>query len=110
MTGKPSQNTHPWRKPLLAAEFIALAVLLGSMALLGQVSDSGQVSAGWLLVPAVASLVVFLSFLGLMYLRWIAAASEGQSPRQKILFGLLVLTMLGVWAYAIAQTWHSLPG
>lgn len=110
MTGRPSQNTHPWRKPLLAAEFIALAVLVGSMMMLGQVSEGGQVNPGWLLIPAVASLVVFLSFLGLMYLRWVAAAGEGQSRRQKLLFSLLALTLLGVWAYAIAQTWQSLPG
>ncbi|SES86588.1 MULTISPECIES: hypothetical protein [Marinobacter] len=110
MTGKPSQNPHPWRKPLLAAEFIALAVLVGSMAMLGQVSDGNELNAAWLLIPAAASLVVFLSFLGLMYLRWIAAAGAGQSRRQRVLFGLLALTLLGVWAYAIAQTWHSLPG
>ncbi|MGM0571721.1 hypothetical protein [Marinobacter sp.] len=110
MTGKPSQNTHPWRKPLLAAEFIALAILVGSMAMLGQASGGGQVDPAWLLIPAGASLVVFLSFLGLMYLRWVASAEAGQSRRQKILFGLLALTLLGVWAYAIAQTWQSLPG
>ena len=35
----------------------------------------------------------------------IAAAGAGQSRRQRVLFGLLALTLLGVWAYAIAQTW-----
>lgn len=110
MTGKPSQNTHPWRKPLLLAEFTALAVLVGSMALLGsKEGDGGAIQAAWLLIPAVASLVVFLSFLGLMYIRWVASAGGAAGGRQKLLFSLLALTLLGVWAYAIAQTWQSLP-
>lgn len=109
MTGKPSQNKHPWRKPLLVTEFVALAVLVGSMALLGQQGrETDPVQPFWLLLPAVASLAVFLSFLGLMYIRWVAAAQGSAGRRQKLLFSLLVLTLLGVWAYAIAQTWQSL--
>ncbi|MFC4260662.1 hypothetical protein ACFOZ5_16725 [Marinobacter lacisalsi] len=110
MTGKPSQNKHPWRKPLLVTEFVSLAVLVGSMALLGrQGRDTDPVQPFWLLIPAVASLAVFLSFLGLMYIRWVAAAGGTAAGRQKFLFSLLALTLLGVWAYAIAQTWQSLP-
>lgn len=110
MTGKPSQNRHPWRKPLLVAEFTALAILVGSMAVLGrQGSESAPVAPGWLLIPALASLVVFLSFLGLMYIRWIAAAGPQQGKRQRLLFALLALTLLGTWAFAITQTWQSLP-
>lgn len=110
MTDKPSQNTHPWRKPLLLAEFTALAILVGSMALLGQQEgERGVIQASWLLIPGVASLMVFLSFLGLMYIRWVASAGGEAGGRQKLLFSLLALTLLGVWAYAIAQTWQSLP-
>lgn len=109
MTERPSQNTHPWRKPLLITEFTALAVLIGSMALLGQQGgESGPVQPLWLLVPAIASLAVFVSFLGLMYIRWVAAAEQA-GGRQKLLFSLLALTLLGVWAYSMVQTWHSLP-
>lgn len=109
MTGKPSLNRHPWRKPLLIIEFIALAVLVGSMALLGQQgTEAAPVQPFWLLIPAAASLAVFLSFLGLMYIRWVAAAQGAAGKRQKLLFSLLVLTLLGVWAYAMAQTWQSL--
>lgn len=110
MTDRPSQESHPWRKPLLVTEMLALIVLIGSMALLGrQGSEGDPVHAAWLLLPAVASLVVFLCFLGLMYLRWIASAGGSAGVRQKLLFSLLALTLLGLWAYAISQTWHSLP-
>lgn len=109
MTGRPSQNTHPWRRPMLLAEFIALAVLVGSMALLSNLgTEASPVHPGWLLIPAAASLVVFLCFLGLMYIRWIAAAGPQQGRRQRFLFALLALTLLGLWAFAIAQTWQSL--
>ena len=30
MTSRPSQETHPWRKPLVLVEIIALVVLVGS--------------------------------------------------------------------------------
>ena len=111
MTGKPSQDRHPWRRPLLITEFVALAVLVGTMAWLGQQDNGGasSLAPAWLLVPALASLVVFLSFLGLMYIRWVASAEGGAGGRQRLLFALLALTMLGVWAYAIAETWQSLP-
>ncbi|WP_328187462.1 hypothetical protein [Marinobacter sp. OP 3.4] len=110
MTDRPSQETHPWRKPLIVIEMLALVVLIGSMALLGRQGPEGDpVHAAWLLLPAAASLVVFLCFLGLMYLRWIASAGGTTGRRQKLLFSLLALTLLGLWAYAIAQTWHSLP-
>ncbi len=110
MAGRPSQNAHPWRRPLLVAEFTALAVLVGSMAVLGrQGTEATPAHPGWLLIPALASLVLFLSFLGLMYIRWIAAAGPGQNRRQQVLFSLLALTLLGTWAFAIAQTWQSLP-
>lgn len=110
MTDRPSQETHPWSKPLIVIEMLALVVLIGSMALLGRQGPEGDpVHAAWLLLPAAASLVVFLCFLGLMYLRWIASAGGTTGRRQKLLFSLLALTLLGLWAYAITQTWHSLP-
>lgn len=110
MTSRPSQETHPWRKPLVLVEIIALVVLVGSMALLGNHgTGSAPIHPAWLLLPAVASLLVFLSFLGLMYLRWVASAGGSAGRRQKLLFSLLALTLLVLWAYAIAQTWHSLP-
>lgn len=103
------QQPHPWRTPLLILEFSALAILLGSMAWLSrQTSDGQPLDAAWLLVPALASLGVFVSFIGLMYLRWVAAASTHRRTRHKIIFSLLALTLLGVWIYGIANTWLSL--
>lgn len=100
---------NPWRKRLLALEFLALAVLLVSMSMLGnQSGDSSPLNPAWLLIPAVASLLVFLSFIGLMYLRWVVAAEPGRSARHKLTFALLALTLLGVWAYSIARTWVSI--
>ena len=105
----PTTQHHPWRKALLITEFSALFVLLGSMMLLSNRAQQGlEIATAWLLLPALASLAVFMSFLGLMYLRWVAAA-EGKAQRlHKLLFALLAAALLSVWAYAIVQTVHSL--
>ncbi|KXO06784.1 hypothetical protein [Marinobacter excellens] len=105
-----SDNTpHRLRKPLLIVEFSSLAILLASMAWFGNQSTvENPVSAAWLLVPAVASLGVFLSFIGLMYLRWVASANNEDNTRHKLIFLLLALSLLGVWVYSIANTWLSL--
>lgn len=100
---------HPWRTPLLIAEFGSLALLVGSMALLGSQAEEGEaINRAWLLVPALASLVVFLSFLGLMYLRWIGEAGARSATRHRVIFALLAVTLLGVWAFGIARTWQSM--
>lgn len=102
---------HRWRRPLLATEFISLAILVGSMAWMSRESSGNNaepVSATWLLVPALASLGVFASFTGLMYLRWIASAESGHTTRNRLVFALLALTLLAVWVYAVASTWISL--
>ena len=105
------QQTTPdkRRKTLLILEFSSLAVLLISMAWFSnQSSDGTPLSAGCLLIPAFASLGVFLSFIGLMYLRWVASANDQRRPRHRTIFALLTLTLLGVWIYGIANTWISL--
>ncbi|MBW0148557.1 hypothetical protein [Marinobacter arenosus] len=100
---------HPLRKPLLIAEFSALAILLASMGWFSsQTADGSQLSAAWLLIPAAASLGVFLSFIGLMYLRWVAAAEAANRFRHKVVFALLAVTLIGVWVYGVANTWLSL--
>lgn len=100
-----------WRKPLLILEFSALAILLTSMGWFSGRSDEGDpLHPAWLLVPAIASLLVFISFIGLMYLRWVVAAAAERRVRHKIVFSLLVITLLGVWAFGIANTWKSLAG
>ncbi|WP_152208496.1 hypothetical protein [Marinobacter changyiensis] len=106
---KNNLPSHPWRVPLLIAEFFALAILLGSMFIFsGLARDGATFDTGWLLIPAVASLVVFVSFIGLMYLRWVAASEAGSGTRQKVVFALLTLTLLGIWAFSIVQTWSSI--
>lgn len=100
---------HSWRKPLLITEFTALAVLVGSMFLIGRLTDGGvAVHPLWLVVPAIASLAVFVSFIGLMYLRWVVAADAERLSHHKIIFALLAITLLGVWVYGIANTWISI--
>lgn len=100
---------HLLRKPLLIGEFTALAVLLASMSWFsGRSADGEQLSPAWLLIPAIASLIVFLSFIGLMYLRWVAAADSPGRSRQKVVFLLLATTLIGVWVYGIANTWLSI--
>ncbi|MGC8119942.1 hypothetical protein [Marinobacter sp. VGCF2001] len=102
-------QTQRKRRNLLILEFGSLAVLLLSMGWFSQQSPTtGPVSSAWLLVPAIASLGVFLSFIGLMYLRWVVSATQERRTRHKIIFGLLTLTLLSVWLYGIANTWLSL--
>ncbi|MFN2362139.1 MAG: hypothetical protein ABR522_13815 [Marinobacter sp.] len=109
MSDANQSHLNPWRKPLLITEFSALAILLVSMAWFsGRTEDGAELSPAWLLIPAVASLAVFISFIGLMYLRWVVAAAAGRRTRHKIVFSLLVMTLLGVWAFGIANTWISL--
>lgn len=103
-------KAHPWRRPLLWVEFGALGVLLGSMFIMKHIAGpDGTVSPAWLLIPALASLAVFISFIALMYLRWVANLQSGATITPKLVFGLLTLTLLGIWAYGIARTWQSLP-
>jgi len=98
MTNSEPTSPHPLRKPLLIAEFTALAVLLASMGWFSsQTSDGQTISAGWLLIPAFASLGVFISFIGLMYLRWVASAESGNRFKHKVIFSLLAVTLIGVW-------------
>jgi H+/Cl- antiporter ClcA len=106
----PDQSpTQRWRKPLLITEFSALAVLLASMGWFSsRVGDGEPLSPAWLLIPALASLAVFISFIGLMYMRWVVAAAAERRVLHKVVFALLVLTILGVWAFGIANTWTSL--
>jgi len=109
MPDTENNRPHPWRRPLLILEFSALAVLLGSMAWFSsRTADGSMISAGWLLIPALASLGVFASFIGLMYLRWVAAANAVNRTRHRIIFALLAITLIGVWRYGIANTWLSL--
>jgi hypothetical protein len=106
---KKNPERPPWRTPLLVLEFGALAVLIGSMNILGRVGDDANpLSKAWLLIPALASLTVFMSFIGLMYLRWQASAEQQDKVRHKLTFVLLTLTMLGIWAFGIARTWMSM--
>jgi hypothetical protein len=74
----------------------------------GHAAEGNSLASVWLLVPAIASLIVFASFIGLMYLRWVVAAEEKGRTRQKIVFLLLAITLIGVWLYGIANTWLSI--
>jgi hypothetical protein len=104
-----TNQPHPWRKPLLITEFTAVAILLASMGWFSSRAEEGAaLSPAWLLIPAAASLAVFLSFIGLMYLRWVVAVAAERKPRHKLVFSLLAITLLGVWAYGVANTWISI--
>ena len=109
VSSKHYPKAHPWRRPLLITEFGALAVLIGSMFILGRMAGpDGTINPAWLLVPTLASLAVFVSFIGLMYLRWVANVRTEAAVKHKLIFAILTLTLLGIWAYGIAQTWRSL--
>lgn len=99
-----------WRPWLLGTEFAALLVMLGSMYLLGHRSpEAPGLNPAWLLVPALSSLVLFVSFLCLTYIRWFldTPVSGGRRTRKGI-FVLLVVTLIGLWIFAMHQTWQGL--
>ncbi|MGO1462993.1 MAG: hypothetical protein ACTHYN_05465 [Marinobacter sp.] len=109
MNNPEKPSPHPLRKALLTIEFSALAVLLASMGWFSsQAEPDHSINPAWLLIPAAASLAVFISFIGLMYLRWVVATSADNQLRHKIVFALLAITLMGVWIYGIASTWLSL--
>jgi len=103
-------NANRWRAWLLGTEFAALLVMLGSMYLLGHQSpETPGLNPAWLLVPALSSLVLFLSFLCLTYMRWfLDAPATGTRGTRKGIFVLLALTLIGVWVFAMHQTWQRL--
>ncbi|MGO3295735.1 MAG: hypothetical protein ACTILN_08695 [Marinobacter sp.] len=109
MNNPEKSSPHPLRKALLIVEFSALAVLLASMGWFSsQAEPDHSINPAWLLIPAAASLGVFISFIGLMYLRWVVAVSAANQLRHKIVFSLLAITLISVWVYGIASTWLSL--
>jgi hypothetical protein len=109
MNNPEKPSPHPLRKALLITEFSALAVLLASMGWFSSQADTGHsINPAWLLIPALASLGVFASFIGLMYLRWVVAAGTADQLRHKLIFSLLAITLIIVWVYGIASTWLSL--
>lgn len=109
MNNPEKPSPHPLRKMLLIVEFSALAVLLASMGWFSsQAEPNHSINPAWLLIPAVASLCVFISFISLMYLRWVVAVSTANQLRHKIVFSLLAITLTCVWVYGIASTWLSL--
>lgn len=99
-----------WKRRLLAAELLSLLILVASLLLLRSQSPTTEGAIElWLLIPAVASLTTFLSFLGLMYIRWIKSAVPGtRRTLQNAIFAFMALTLLSIWALAISQTWQSL--
>lgn len=109
MNNPEQPSPHPLRRKLLILEFSALAVLLASMGWFSsQAEPDHGINPAWLLIPALASFCVFISFIGLMYLRWVATANATNQLRHKIVFSLLAITLTSVWVYGIVSTWLSL--
>lgn len=109
MSDPETSTESRWRSRLLIIEFSALAVLVGAMLLLPRLGSEQQpITPAWLAIPALASLVVFLCFIALMYLRWVSAATPERASRLRWLFGLLALVLVSFWGYALLETWQSL--
>lgn len=100
-----------WKFRLALVEIFSLVILIASLVVLGDASSTTDVLTPlWLLVPAAASLTMFLSFLGLMYLRWVVSAAHERKRIHSVLFAVMAFTLLSVWALAMVQTWQSLQG
>lgn len=103
-------NRDHWKRRLLISEILSLVILIASLFLVSQQApQQATLNPAWLLIPALASLTMFLSFLGLMYLRWVKSAAAGTRQQvQTVLFAFMALTLIGIWALAMIQTWQSL--
>ena len=106
-------NSKRLYQNFLILEFTALAVLIGSLFWLGQLTESGQaLNLVHRLLPTLSSGLVLTGFLGAMYVRWVDAAESPNRPRRLpfILFWLLGMTLFLIWLVAASQ-WllHGIP-
>ena len=110
MLNKEQLNMHKHHKLSLIVEFTALAILIGSMVWIGQIKQAGSALATWqLALPVVASFFVLAGFLSNMYFRWIdSTGGKANTPqRNQLFFWILSLSLLTVWAAAVAKTFFS---
>ena len=99
----------PYRNTILAVEFIALIVLVGSMVIFGQFTEKGEppVPALWL-IPIIASLLVISGFSGNLYIRWIENPDTRQANKiQRLFIYLLIVSLYLFWLIAVRQAWIS---
>ena len=90
----------------LILEFVALAVLIGSLFWLGQIMQAGaSLSMFHRLLPTIASGLVLTGFVGCMYVRWLAAADQAKPTRRFpfVLFWCFAFTLFLIWLYAASQ-------
>lgn len=105
MSNQPEPNKSLYRK-FLALEFGSLAILLGSLFWISQITQSGEpLGLFHRLVPAVTSGLTLVGFLGCMYVRWITISQGDQKRRRSlmVLFALLAISLLVVWLIAATQ-------
>jgi len=99
----------PYRNIILAVEFIALIVLVGSMVTFSQLTDKGKppIPALWL-IPIIASLLVISGFSANLYIRWIENPDTRQANSIQRLFTYLLITSLYLfWLFSVRQAWIS---
>jgi len=101
---------HKHHKLSLIVEFSALAILIGSMVWIGQIKQAGNALATWqLALPVIASFFVLAGFLSNMYFRWInsAGGKSNTTPRNRVFFWILALSLLSVWCIAVIKTFFT---
>lgn len=103
-------QTHRWRLTLLAIEFVSLIVLLISIyGLKHYRMDHPHMSVAWLVIPGVASLTLFLSFINMTYLRLVSGAlTSGAKTARKLAFIVAALVLIGIWIVAMQRIWQRL--
>lgn len=94
----------PYRKIILTLEFIALAVLIGSMLVFRKVAENHPLTSGLWIIPISASFFVISGFAANLYIRWIESPeSQAATATQKIFVWLVILSLYGVWFIAVGQ-------
>ncbi len=99
----------PYRNIILAVEFVALIVLIGSMVIFSQFTEGGEppIPALWL-IPIIASLLVISGFCGNLYIRWIENPDTQKANRvQRLFIYLLIASLYIFWIIAVRQAWIS---
>jgi len=96
----------PYRKIILSIEFIALAVLIGSMLTFSKVAGADPISPFWWLLPIISSFLVISGFAANLHIRWIENPdTQAATKTQKVFVYLVMLSLFAVWFIAVGEAW-----
>lgn len=98
----------PYRKLILAIEFAALAVLIGSMLIFSKIAGENPIKPIFWLIPFSASFLIISGFAANLYIRWIESPdTQAATNIQKMFIYLVILSLYSVWFIAVGQAYST---